>query len=144
LWMFDLIEKFELVPVESVLWKNLEHAPINLSRMRIQTGDMFEYRSDFSLMHYMYVLSSYDGQRSLFKIEDYSAIVTYFGLDRASSSRTSNRYGFITPRYTESQTLNFTRKKMFPNFHGLYTEVPESNLAFSVDRRLLNVQNSCQ
>lgn len=143
LWMFDLIEKFELVPVESVLWKGLEHAPINLDRIRVQNGDMFEYRSDFNnrLVHYMCV-SNYDSRRALFRIEDYSAIVTYFGFDRCSPDRTSSRYGFITPRYTEAQMLNLTRKKMFPNFHGLYTEVPESYLIFLVDRRLLNVQSS--
>ena len=142
LWMFDLTEKFELVPIESTLWKDLEHAPINLNRIRIQFGDMFKYASSFTSIftHYMYTLSSYNGRESLFRIEDYSSIAaSYSGLDRVTTRRTSNRYGFITPRYTEAQTLAFTIRRMLPNFHGLYTEVPESYTAFLIDGRLLNV-----
>lgn len=142
LWIFDLIQKFELIPVESTLWKDLEDAPINLSRMRVQTGDMFKYRSSFGSRdtYYLCVLNDHHdiSSRSLFRIGEYSSIVSYFGFDRINWPRTSNRYGFITPRYTETYELDFRKKRVFPNFHGLYTEVPESYLTFLIDRRLLD------
>jgi len=139
LWFFELEENFDLILLNSKEWKELQHAPLKLSRLRTQPGDMF-VTSDYSkkLHYYMYVLDRH-GCYGYLPLRGYSVPSgVFFGFESSRSVISKTRYGFLTPRYTESQENNVQNwKSLLPNFHGLYTEEPRSPMFFQIDRRLI-------
>jgi len=137
LWIFDLEENFDLIPPDSKEWNNLQHVPLKLNRIRNQPGDIF-VTSTYSkkLYHYMSVKDR-GGYSVYFSLQNYSNVGAFWGFESPGYVTSKTRYGFLMPRYSESKEQGFSRRTLFPNFHGLYTEEPRSPMVFRVDRRLI-------
>lgn len=117
LWVSDLKEKFDLIPMSSPNWKELQHSHLDPSKIKLQPGDIIiSTESSRTSSGYLVVGSRGIGMRftrldSFHEYDDFVRLDRYYlnscVLDCIPNPRMSirqqNERGFVTS---------------FPNFHG--------------------------
>lgn len=147
LWYSDVIEKFNITTMKNKKWKQLKHAPINPSKMRIQNGDLINglrsYKTDAGYIAYIPNNSRTIRALQLAYFTDYEEGYPFdsrFTKDVQFDS-------FPNPRLTASQETKLGFMNGFPNFHGMYTATSQyfSQYLFTNDpRSILNVSNNSE
>jgi hypothetical protein len=143
LWADDITKNFDIIPMKSPQWKKLEHAPIQLSKIKYQTGDVVEITSgSFSASH-NYILCNTEEWTPALKalnIQQFRDRMDYYIVDMYFKSN-MRRYGFIEPRMSAAEMRNALKISAIPNMHGAYTQTDNFNVQFMVkdERRLINV-----
>lgn len=143
LWFSDMMKNFKRVTMKSQKWKTLNHAPIDLSKIKPQAGDIIDGTSNYK---------SYEGYMMCYT-ETYknvrAAMLTYYtgypeayGMDRQFSKEYI--YDCIpNPRLSPSQIKEFGQIEGFSNFHGLFFACPKSGTRFiNEPGRIVNVSSS--
>jgi hypothetical protein len=146
IWFNDMMRDFKRVTIKSKQWSKLKHAPIDLSKIKPQAGDLVngsrDYRStDGYLM--TYVPNQYRSLRAQV-MEYFSGYPETFNLD----SRFSREYIYEcipNPRLRPAQIEEYGMLPGWPNFHGLFYHSPKSEYNFvNEPGRFLNVQSSTE
>lgn len=148
LWYSDVIEKFDITPMRhKKKWRELQHAPINPSKMRIQAGDIINGKSNFTVEGGYFAYKPRDSRtiraQQIRQFATYSEAYTFDG----QFSRDMIFDSFPNPRLTTMQENVIGFVNAFPNFHGMYTETGRfySPYLFTNDSRsILNVSNNSE
>ena len=146
LWFNDMMRDFKRVTMKSQQWAKLQHAPIDLSKIKPQAGDLTngsrDYRStDGYLMTYL--PERYRSLRAQV-MEYFSGYPETFNLD----TRFAREYIYEcipNPRLRPAQIDEMGMLPGWPNFHGLFYHTPKSEYNFiNEPGRFLNVQSSTE
>jgi len=144
LWFNDMMKDFTRVTMKSKRWATLSHAPIDLSKIKPQPGDIIngtkEYRSSEGYLM-MHLPNQYRGLRAQ-RLEYYTGYPESHALD----SRLTREYIYDcipNPRIRPAQIEEMGKVACWPNFHGLFYESVKSEYHFiNEPGRIINVQSS--
>jgi hypothetical protein len=144
IWFGDMMKDFTRVTMRSKKWATLKHAPIDLSKIKPQAGDLINGTKNYKASEgYLitHLPSNYRGIRAQF-MEYY----TGYPETRAMDSSFAREYIYEcipNPRVRPSQVDHLGTLPGFPNFHGLFHYSEKSNYHFiNEPGRFLNVQSS--
>lgn len=147
LWYSDVTSKFDIIPMSDSKWKNIPHAQINPSKMRIQAGDFINgkrnYSTDCGYLAYRPRSSRTIRAQQIRYMSHYEESYVF----DISFSRDVRFDSFPNPRLTTSQENALGFINAFPNFHGMYTETGRyfSPYLFAKDSRsILNVPDNSE
>ena len=147
LWYSDVIEKFEAIPFTNSKWKDLTHAPINPSKMRIQAGDLLNGKRHYhSEMGYFAFRPADSRTIRAQQTQYYGDYNESYPFDR-DFSRDVEFDSIPNPRLTSTQETTLGFVSAFPNFHGMYTLTGGyySGFLFANEpRSILNVPDSSE
>jgi len=143
LWYSDVMEKFSKTTMKSKKWASLKHAPIDISKIKYQPGDIIQGTDDHVNDYgwFVFKVHGFRGNKAM-QLSNYTQHVDYFTLDKYLEVNTRLDY-IPTPRVTgkaqsESETIS-----AWPNFHGYYFTCDTSPYRFMQDERsIINVQCS--
>lgn len=119
LWYSTIMKDFQKITMKSKTWKTLKHAPLDISKIKFQAGDIINGRRDYkrdggyiiydpSTTRYLKCLPiAYYHQG----YPDYQTFDKYFSSDAVFEC-------IPTPRLTVSQQTKFGVVKGFVDFHG--------------------------
>lgn len=134
LWYQDVIEKFEVINSEDQIWGSLQSTPGDITKIRLQPGDLVLYQSDS-----IYLIandSSTSGYNKPFPLN-------HLRFNTARNEEHNLKFiNFLEPRklYKDITACDYSYN-IVPNFHGSYTK---TNLEFKYklfenERSLINV-----
>lgn len=141
LWFSDLINNFEIIPKSSSKWEKLVCSPINISKIKVQDGDIVEVSNQYNNSSILYLLSSKSFSLNLYtsSIRDMCKYVDYYFSFKKNQAN-FNFIGILNPRFTQKQISCFDLKTGDINFLGSFTENKNSILGFrTMGRRLSDV-----
>ena len=131
--------------MKSKAWAKLQHAPINVSRIRYQPGDILEGTSGYETRCGWIVYSVYNtpGETRIQTISDYDTTYPSSYTIDSSNKRYFRLDCIPNPRITARQQVESDAIRSFPNFHGGITPSVNSILKFTHDERsTIDVQSS--
>lgn len=144
LWFNDMMTDFTRVTMRSKKWADLKHAPIDLSKIKLQPGDIINGSKEYTTTEGYVVTnipSSYRGLRAQL-LEYFTGYPETHGID----SRFTREYIYEcipNPRLRPSQIDNFGLQRGWPNFHGLFYHSEKSEYHFiNQPGRFLDVPSS--
>ncbi len=144
LWYSEMMENFKRVTMKSKKWPELAHAPIDITKIKLQCGDLLLGLSDFRsstgwmvsrVQQYknprIVSLGAYASHASDYKVDNYVKNHTVFDC-------------IPNPRIGQSEQAKLESVKAWPNFHGLFMESKISPYILLKDERsLINVSSTC-
>lgn len=147
LWYNDVIEKFHKTTMKAKKWAQMQHAPIDIAKIKFQAGDIIQGKSgsDYkSHMGWLVFKPSGSGSSSL-RILDfryYSSHPDSYLLDRyiVANSRLD---GILNPRVGPKAQSDMGHIAAWNNLHGYSFTCTRSAFRFINDERsIVNVQSS--
>jgi hypothetical protein len=135
LWFSDLLEKFDIIPMSDPKWKTLQHASIDISKIKPQPGDIVTCDLSFMDARFGWVVCK-DYNKCL-RIANINSLRTYLDLhtlDTYLASRLKFN-GIINPRVKWSIINNGTYKSGWPLMNGMIVESELSDIYFLEDER---------
>lgn len=120
LWFSDL-ETFELVKYKTKKWDRLQHAPIDISKIKYQPGDIIQGVTDVITSGGWFVWSQMPGKQ--FRVTPVEYLISYadsYALDGKLTTHTLLD-GIPNPRLTSGQLTEMGTVNGYPNFHGGFT-----------------------
>jgi len=147
LWYSDVISSFDIIPMSDETWKTKTHAPITPSKMRIQAGDILEYKDHYT-SHPGFVTYKPGGSKGI-RAKNLSYYLSYnesYVFDKSFTESVVFR-GFPSPRLTAKQESKVGFVPGYENFHNMITQVRDhlSTYYFPNDpRSILNVPDSSE
>lgn len=146
LWFNDVMADFKRTTIKSKKWAQMQHAPIDLSKIKPQAGDLINGTKDYkSNEGYLmtYLPSRYRNVRAQI-MEYFTGYPESYNMD-ARFNREYIYKGIPNPRIRPAQIQEYGMLKGWPNFHGLYYHSPKSEYNFiNEPGRFLNVQSSAE
>ena len=143
LWFSDMMKNFKRVTMKSQKWKTLNHAPIDLSKIKPQAGDIINGTSNYKSNdgYLMCYTDTYKNVRAGM-LQYYTGYPEAYGMDRQFSKEYI--YDCIpNPRLSPSQIKDCGEIAGFSNFHGLFFTSPKSGTRFiNEPGRIVNVSSS--
>lgn len=117
LWYDDIIEKFDITQFEDAAWKKMEHAPLDITKIRPQAGDFyvstFDRNSPFFICHERGSNGlKFISYQNFSESRDYG---TDFRTFNADMRRRAIPYGILGPRYMQSHLMDMPRVRGFIN-----------------------------
>jgi len=144
LWFNDMMNDFIRVTMKSMKWAKLQHAPIDLSKIKPQAGDIINGSRDYKSGE-GYLMAYLPGRyRSLRAqvMEYFTGYPESYNMD----SRFNREYIYDcipNPRLRPAQIEEMGMLSGWPNFHGLFYHSSKSEYNFiNEPGRFLNVQSS--
>lgn len=140
LWLTDVISKFNKISMKAKRWKTLQHAPIDVSKIKFQAGDIVNGHADY-LTKYGFILHAPSATRALraTPMEYYDdAFPPDYTFDKFFAKDCMFDY-IPNPRISPSKINNFGIKKGFINFHGSLVEDNQSSFSFINNRGIIDV-----
>jgi len=137
LWYSDVINNFDIIKMDDEAWKTKQHASINPSKMRYQSGDILQgqhyYKNDIGYLVYIPRDQRTVRASSLAYYQSYD---DNFVFDKSFTEDVMFDI-FPNPRLTVTQENKLGLVNVFPNFHGMFTKTDESHSPYKVanDRR---------
>ncbi|MGD2071998.1 MAG: hypothetical protein PVG65_00705 [Candidatus Thorarchaeota archaeon] len=141
IWPDQLKEDFEIIPTDDSEQNKLTISPIDLTKIKLQPGDIIITSQRISSDPVILFSNPYNRgiryiRTSLYKIASQPQIQTFNNETR----RNAKPFGFLSPRYTQNQWMEFEKVEALPNFYGMFVKNRLSILSFDLDeRRFLNV-----
>lgn len=124
----EVLEQFIVYRRGTRDWGRYQNAPIELNKIRFQSGDVIYADGCYFIAHYM------EGHSNKLLVTD---LINRKGfeyerfIDCTTICDEANRVGIITPRYPITQRRESAyEKRCFPNLHGGYVEHSSSILMF--------------
>jgi hypothetical protein len=110
LWYSDIIEKFDITPFSDPKWKKMQHAIIDMSKIRPQPGDAYVPVYD-SENPFIICNERHSNALHICNYERFFGDSGYIYMDNYSTDvrRHSRPYGILGPRYTQSQLMGMER-----------------------------------
>jgi len=137
LWFSEMIEKFDIIPMKDIRWKALQHAPLDVSKIKLQPGDIVN-GAQFYKNNYGYLVSRNQDNRGLralyldyFASSEYVTVDSYFSKDVVFDS-------IPNPRVSASSQATIGVTQAIPNFHGLYHNSETRMCMLNEPRRIIN------
>lgn len=143
LWYSDVIEKFNIIKKDDVTWKRKKHAPINLSKIKYQAGDLIKYNNDNSDTGFLVYKTQETNVIRATHLYLYYSRTDFYSFDNHFIESVTFDC-FPNPRMTTSQNIDFGKISAVPNFHGMfiYTAI-KSHYNFINDKRsVINVSSN--
>jgi hypothetical protein len=141
LWADYMLENFEFIKMGTEDWDKLEHAPLDMKKITLQPGDMFEIPNagEGPDMVYLICGDARGSSDECLSLTDplRSEVLIFDDMFKSYSLP----YGFLTPRYTRPQLKRKSVMRGFPNGHGMFVKNEDvTRFSYPVDkRRILNV-----
>lgn len=146
LWFSDMMVDFTRVTIRSKKYAYLDHAPMDLSKIKPQAGDLINGTREYKTTEghlVTYFPKNYRGLRAQY-MEYYTGYPETCGL----GSRFNREYIYEcipNPRIRASQVEQLGTLSGWPNFHGLFYHSPKSDYHFiNEPGRILNVQSGSE
>ena len=142
LWYSEMMENFQRISIKNKKWPALAHAPIDITKIKTQPGDIVNGRSDYKTNSGWLIHHHRDGRR--IKMAALSNFLSYpdtYTFD--NYTRTQVRLDCIpNPRISPTEQGKMSYTRAWPNFHGLFMEAKGSYFQFLDDgRSLLHVSD---
>lgn len=138
LWFSDL-ENFELVKYKTKKWDRLEHAPIDISKIKYQPGDVIQGVTDVITGGGWLVWGQQNARMRVTPIEYFISYADSYALDGKLLTHTLLD-SIPNPRLTSGQLTEMGLVGAYPNFHGGFTKCDFSPFLVPNDpRSFLNV-----
>lgn len=143
LWFSEMMENFKRITIKSKKWPQLAHAPIDITKIKAQPGDIVNGKSDYRSSGGWLVVRTPDQKTpKIASLNRYSSYSDIYTMD----AYTRNHVNFDcipNPRISPTNQDKMDIKPGWPNFHGLFIESKISPLNFLEDgRSLLHVSDS--
>jgi hypothetical protein len=118
LWYSDVLSKFTKISMKSKRWAKLEHSPLDISKIKIQPGDIINGRSIYkhALGFLVYGQSSTRYMRAI-PLHSFSDRSDEYMIDK-SFTNDAILDCIPTPRLTVKQQSDLGFVKAYPDFHG--------------------------
>ena len=138
IWYNDLIEKFDIIPITSKKWSKLQHTPIDISKIKLQPGDMVKFKSTSYRDEFIIALD-YLGRPIL--VNNTSFAENVIRNQRIDTYIKDNIIldCIITPRISITEQKIMHLLPGIPNFHGRINKNIKSKVYFLHDERNINV-----
>lgn len=145
LWYTDVIENFDKIPMTSSKWAKIQHVPIDVSKIKIQPGDIikgtkyFENRAGYLVCSH----KSYPGKLYIQNLDNYH-IPSLKSLDNFMYAETV--FDCIPePRLPISKIKELGVYTGLPTFHGTYITKEYVKFAFvNTGKGVLDVSSICE
>ena len=143
IWFDDMMKDFTRVTMRAKKWATLKHAPIDLSKIKPQPGDLINGTTNYKTSEGYFVthLPDYRGVRAQY-MEYYSG----YPETRPMDSTFTREYIYEcipNPRIRRSQGDDLGMLPGYPNFHGVFHYSEKSNYHFiNEPGRFINVPGS--
>lgn len=122
LWYTDLLEKFTKITMKSKKWATIEHAPLDPSKIKLQTGDIITGTRMFrDTCGYMVVKNRTNRGIRAIPLIYYGDYDEYYSFDK-SFCQDVILDCIPNPRLTVPQQEELGSVRGFPTFHGLIYE----------------------
>ncbi len=145
LWYSDVLSKFQKITMKAKKWASLKHAPIDVSKIKYQAGDLVQGES-VNRNNSGWMTFKVNGSNILkyMDFNHYTAYPDYYSLDRYIMAH--SRLDCIpNPRIGAKKQSETGYVKAWPNFHGHFFTSPVPVLKFINDERsIVNVQSSSE
>jgi hypothetical protein len=140
LWAEDVIANFTKMRMGTKTWQKTQHVPLDMNKIKIQPGDVFEitggpYKSDYD---YMYFQNKLGDSRCASLGSVLNLAHDYFVFDETFKSY-ALPHGILPPRMSEKELIVDLQPGL-PNFRGMFTQNEKMSEFYPVDsRRIMNV-----
>ena len=120
------MDNFNIISPTNKKYLKLEGEP-NLSKLKIQDGDMFRRRDD--LLTILYSTTRNKKYTYTLSIGSYYSLKLTSVLDNyeSSSLKLENRYGILYPRYSDYEIKTFSCKLGYPSIHSSVLSATETS-----------------
>jgi len=138
LWLTDVITKFDKVKMKAKRWKNLQHAPIDVSKIKFQAGDIVNGNRDY-LTKFGFILHAPSRRLRATPLEYYND--TYppdYTFDRYFAKDCMFDY-ILSPRISPSKIKTHGFISGHINFHGSFVETRDSHFSLINNREVIDV-----
>ena len=143
LWYSEMMEDFKRITMKSKKWPELAHAPIDITKIKPQPGDIVNGKTEFmSKDGWMVTRNSDQKVPKIAALNRYTSYTDLYSMD--AYTRNNIQFDCIpNPRISPTEQGKATIHRAWPNFHGLFIESKISQLQFLEDgRSLLHVSDS--
>jgi hypothetical protein len=146
LWYSDMMEKFKRVGMKSKKWATLAHAPIDITKIKPQPGDILtgvggDYQNSFG---WLVIRTNESKTPRMMSLGYYTSYPETYTIDNYVKNHTVLDC-IPNPRISPTEQSKMEATWAFPNFHGLFIENSLSQLQFlQEERSFLHVQDSCE
>jgi hypothetical protein len=138
LWFSDL-DKFKLIPYKGKGWDKNQHAPIDISKIKYQAGDIIQGVTDLRTNGAWFVWTNNSSRLRVTPMEYMVGYPDSYALDGKLITHTLLDI-IPNPRLTPSQLSEMGTIRAYPNCHGGFTPCEHSNFLIPNDpRSLMNV-----
>ena len=143
LWYSDVVSKFKKTTMKAKKWQTLQHAPIDISKVKFQAGDIIKSTGDYNnQMGWLVFRIAGTSSLKILDFKYYSSYPEYYTLDRYISS-SSILDCIPNPRIAPKAQTEFGIGNGWPNLHGHFFSCKRSVFKFIKDERsMINVQSS--
>ncbi len=118
----EIMAKFTRYQRKSIKWYEYDNAPISLTKLKLQPGDIMWRGDNWARDTQLNFFSTRARQGST---REFCTSLERYGFDYVYDKQGSTgwkRYGFLSPRFSQTQRVSeLERRSIFPNFHGGYT-----------------------
>ena len=143
LWYSEMMENFKRITIKSKKWPELAHAPIDITKIKAQPGDLVNGNTEYRHTCGWLVGRSPDYKTpKIVSMSRYASFSDFYTLD--AYTRNNVKFDCIpNPRISPANQDKMEVVKAWPNFHGLFIESNLSPILFLDDgRSLLHVSDS--
>lgn len=141
LWFTDLMENFELIPITDSKWKDLNHAPLDPTKIKLQAGDIINGANyNRSSRGYLVVKSGATGIR-IVRLDYYHEYDEFYPTSQ-SFFEDMVLDCIPNPRIGPTDQRRMGVVNAFPNFHGGLVETDRNFAPYKLlneTRRFANV-----
>jgi len=140
-----MMNNFKRVTMKAKKWATLNHAPIDITKIKAQPGDIINGITDYKQKAAWLVTRVPDYKTSrMMSLNTYTSYPDNYTLDGYVRNHTLLDC-IPNPRISPTEQGRMEVKAAWPNFHGLFIESKISPYRFLDDERsLLHVQSSCE
>jgi hypothetical protein len=143
LWFNDVNEKFSKLSMKSKKWASIPHAPIDISKIKYQSGDIIMGTGDYRTRRGWLIFNITDQKApKAIDLNYYISYPDYYTIDKYMMA--NSRLDCIpNPRFTGKDKSEGTMKPGWPNLHGHFFTCNSSRFYFMEDERsMIDVQSS--
>lgn len=139
LWYNDVLERFDITSPSDPKWKNMSYAPIDISKIKPQAGDLMIDNGFTTRNETGYMIVYQTGYRA-FRLKHLHSTFyeDIYSLDAYRLKRLKFD-GFLSPRISANEISHGPRIKGFSNLHGIAHECKSARTYFIQSER--NIRN---
>jgi hypothetical protein len=143
LWYSDMMENFSRITIKSKRWPTLAHAPIDITKIKPQPGDIVNGQRDYKINGGWLVVRTHEYKTMrMAALNNYTSYPDMYTLDKYTQNHVLLDC-IPNPRMSPTEQGKMDTCRGFANFHGLFIENRSSTMEFLDDgRSLLHVQDS--
>ena len=140
LWPDVVKNFFEIIPIDSPKWQELDVAPIEPNKIKAQAGDILVSYTSSRMEIPTYVLAYHSSWLApklilIHHLKDPGG----YSMHTFNGPSSYKKYGFPSPRYTQDQMKYKPRIYGIPNMCNTYFHLGNYEISFPVDRGVENV-----